>query len=198
MAEAKRKGTRKGRDFLLQAGFALIAHGGLDALTLRGLAQAAPCALGTVSYHFANRQALLDALFGVYVLPHLRLHIKPAYSMNVADGLRDIIKTHLPFSPEAEKIWHVRMNYLTFAAANPKYRKMLHHARQESENYFTAQFTRLAKSGHLHKNILPAQCAVDFLLLLEGTGVSMLQVNTNARSAYAERLMRWLDAQLHH
>ena len=197
MAEAKRKGTRKGRDFLLQAGFALIAHGGLDALTLRGLAQAANCALGTVSYHFANRQELLDAIFAAYVLPHLRLHIKPAYSMNVADGLRDIIKTHLPFSTEAEKIWHVRMNYLTFAAAHPKYRKMLHHARQESENYFTTQFTRLAKAGQLPQTN-PKQCAVDFLLLLEGVGVSMLQVNTNARSFYAERLMRWLDAQLHH
>lgn len=195
----RNKEQSKGRNALLDAGFNLIASHGLQALTLRGIGDDAGCALGTVSYHFAHKDELLSAIFTERVLPAICPHIKPALILEPEAGLRDIIKTQLPFTTELEKLWQVRMSYLSFATGNPKYRNLLQRAQQQSVIYFTTQFDRLIKSRarrSLPNDQTAQHLAVDFLLLLEGAGINMLQVNITERSIYAERVMQWLNRLL--
>lgn len=188
--------SRGGIACLLDAAVDLIADKGLETLTLRGLAKAAGCSLGTVSYHFTNKDDLLAGVFSERVLPRLRPHIKPVFTMDPAEGLQDIIKNQLPFTLETERLWRVRINYLNFAANNPKYRNQLQCAQQQSELYFAEQFERLKKAGRIHSEQTAHQLSVDFLLLLEGAGLNMIQVTMIARSFYAARVMDWLTRLL--
>jgi len=86
----KRKGGR--RDEILQIARTLFAEKGFEAASIREIGDAAGILSGSLYYHFATKDDMLDELVRPFVLPLLKHYEEIAHSdADAPDRLRDMI-----------------------------------------------------------------------------------------------------------
>lgn len=86
---------------LIEAAVSLISEKGVEALSVAALARSVGMDRGTVYYHFANREALLEAV-GAWSAEQLGRGFAPAESQ---DSRIDFIARFVLDNPELIKLW---------------------------------------------------------------------------------------------
>ena len=183
--------ARQGVAPLLHAAFICIAKQGVEKLTMRQVAQQANCALGTMTYHFASKQELIECVFIEYVLPIIHICNQAHYQFDPATALREDIKASLPFATETEQIWRVRFALLHFSTNNPQFRALIQKTQHTAQSGLEKRYARLKSLNRLRTPFTNNSLAIQTLLIVEGAGLNMLQAPPSQRALYGEQVLHW-------
>jgi AcrR family transcriptional regulator len=108
------------RGELLDAAVSLLAERGFSETSLRNVATRAGCTTGSVTHHFADRQALLVALLvRAHEAAALRMLVKANTSRTPMQRLRAVLLEALPLDRKRMIEWRVWLAFWNEAATNP-------------------------------------------------------------------------------
>lgn len=187
-------GARPGQAVLVDAAFEKIAIGGLDGLTMRMVADAAGCSLGTLSYHFNSREDLISAVFTDHILPAIHAPQSEQRPPDPVAAFVNDIKTALPFGGRAEQIWRVRLELTGFSARNPKFRSLSARAQHTHQQQLVKAYARLADLNLLSDTSSVSLLARQTAAMETGTAITMMQMKPTERTEPAEALLAWITA----
>ena len=186
---------RSGIEPLLAGGYQILAQKGLEALTYRALAARVDCSVGTVSYHFPQKEDLLTAILNAQITPQWRPKLRHISPQEPLVELREIVKQILPLTDKMDLWWRARLNLFAFRASHPKLRAEMKKSFLETEAFYAQKFTLIKRQNDkkLTTTMTAQELSRHFILLLEGAGTSMLQLNMPERSDYGAPVLDWLD-----
>jgi AcrR family transcriptional regulator len=187
-------GARPGQPVLVEAAFDNIATDGLDGMTMRRVANAAGCSLGTLSYHFNSREDLISAVFTDHILPAIHAQQSERRSPDPVAAFMNDIKAALPFGGSAEKIWRVRLELTGFSARNPKFRALAARAQQTHQQQLVKAYDRLVSLNRLSDTSSVSLLARQTAAMETGTAMTMMQMKPTERAEPAEALLAWITA----
>ena len=160
------------RAAVFQAVWALVAHGGTEAVTFRRVAQAAGVSVGRVQHHFGTRDelvrascaAMIEGAHGVYEsLPD-----------DPVQRLRFIVLHAVPDSRQAKVGTAVWFSYLAKSTDDPRIRRLLAETKRGAEQELAGLLTRAARDGRLTGVPDPQLTARRLLALADGLTLRVL------------------------
>ncbi|MGC6476034.1 MAG: TetR/AcrR family transcriptional regulator [Parvibaculales bacterium] len=186
---------RSGIEPLLLGGYQILAQKGLDALTYRALAAKLNCSVGTLSYHFPQKEDLLTAILASQINPRWRPKLRHISPQEPLVELCEIVKQILPLTNEMDMWWRARLNLFAFRAGHPKLRAEMKKGFLETEAFYAQKFNLLKRQNQkqLAVTMTAQELSRHFILLLEGAGASMLQLSMPERSDYGAPILNWLN-----
>lgn len=185
--------TRKGALPLVETAYQWLADHGMGHFNLRAIANEAGCSLGTLTYHFPAKEDLLEAIIDIHITPVMKnLPIKNSPQDPLAE-IKDTVKAVLPLHDDMDIWWRARVHLHAFRNSHPRLRSRMRKAWHDNASYFGAKFERLVRQGTAIQNQDPEKLCRHYLLMLEGAGLTMLQLNMPERAQYGEPILAWLD-----
>jgi AcrR family transcriptional regulator len=187
--QAERRAETEHR--VLEAAIDLVAGGGVKALTLAAVGEAAGYSRGIVTHHFGSRRGLLDALaremqgrFGA-----------PAPRGTGLERLRDLVGAYLLSLAERERDIHVFLVLWTEAIASDPDLRPVFAERDASFRTSMADAVRAGMAdGSIRGDVDAEALAVALVGLMRGVGLQRLlspeAVDVEAIGAQAEALLR--------
>jgi len=162
----------------------LIAELGIENLTMRQVADAAKVSLGTITYHFRSKEALIAAaLESGYELPD----DWDQYKGSPAAQLRRIALSYALHSPK-ERWWRFWVNYVAMSTRDSEIQATQAKRFDKQRRFWIRLFTEGKELGEIRDDI-PIEETVD-RMLVEVHGHVILQlvkpsakIRTNARDA---------------
>ncbi len=186
--------SRIGAMPIIETAYYWLAHNGIGRFTLRAIAEKTNCSLGTLTYHFPSKDDLLEAIIDCHITPRLRHWMTKPHTQAPLSELRALVKTLLPLTEEMDIWWRTRLHLYAFRAAHPKLRNQMKQVFLETEMFFEKKFTRHIHQASSPPHDDPSKLCRHFLLMLEGAGLIMLQLNMSERAQYGEPLLSWLGS----
>lgn len=111
------------RAMIVTAACTVIANDGLDATTIRRIADQADCSSGMVTHYFESRELLLRAaLRQVHEIAGNRM-LHTIESVPPSDALRAVIEQSLPLDEDRQDEWRVWLAFWGQAATDPELAK---------------------------------------------------------------------------
>ncbi|WP_161993289.1 TetR/AcrR family transcriptional regulator [Lacisediminimonas profundi] len=188
-----RPGTQRQQDYLLGVVYDLISEHGIDALTMRQVAQASNVSTGTINYHFQNKENLvISALENAYQLPK----DWEQYRGSPAAQLRRIALSYV-LRASSDRWWRFWINYL---AASTRHEEMQVHqeARFDKQLAFWSSLVAdgIAK-GEFCEGLDPVDTAREMLILVHGLiAMQFMKPDAKTRAFARERINKGVDALL--
>jgi AcrR family transcriptional regulator len=171
----------------------LIAEQGIENLTMRQVADVAKVSLGTITYHFRSKEALVAAaLESGYELPD----DWDQYKGSPAAQLRRIALSYALQSPK-ERWWRFWINYVAMSTRNAEVRAIQTKRFDKQRRFWIKLFTKGKELGEIRGD-LPIEETVDGMLV-EVHGHVILQLlkpNPRMRMDAREAIDRMIDAIL--
>ena len=178
---------------LVEIAYKWLAFHGMGKFTLRAIAKEAECSLGTLTYHFPNKSDLLEAIIDVHITPLMRKPRAKRWPQDPLKEIKETVKAMLPLSEDMDIWWRARVHLHAFRDAHPRLRSRMKKTVQEAEAHYGAQFAILTRQEKSLHNQNPEKLCRHFLLMLEGAGLTMLQLSMSERAHYGEPILSWLD-----
>ena len=151
-----------------------------------------------MTYHFPGKDDLLEAIIDVHIIPVMKnLPVKNRPQDPLAE-IKDMVKSYLPLSEDMDLWWRARVHLLAYRDAHPRLRSRMRKALQENESHHHGKFDRLVRQAPALRGQDPQKLCRHYLLMLEGAGLTMLQLSLPERAQYGEPVLAWLDALVVH
>ena len=192
-AQSARPGSQRQQDYLLGVVYDLISAHGIDALTMRQVAQASKVSTGTINYHFQNKENLvISALENAYRLPN----DWEQYRGSPAAQLRRIALSYV-LRASSDRWWRFWINYL---ATSTRHAEMQAHQEVRFDKQL-AFWSNLVVDGiakeELRPGLDPVDTARELLILVHGlVAMQFMKPDAKTRSYARERINRGIDALL--
>lgn len=175
---------------LVTATWAVIAEEGIEAATIRRIAEAAGCTTGRITHYFdAKDDILVAALRAVHLAAASRMAaaIAAGHNRDPVDALRSVLQEALPLDAQRRIEWRVWLAFWSRAASEQTLREEQAHRYAEWRSLLTSLV------GALEPERAPAAMTVDVDLLaatIDGLGV---QAVLEPRRFTARRLEAAID-----
>jgi AcrR family transcriptional regulator len=172
--------TRRGplqREYLLGVVYDLISEFGIEALTMRQVAEASNVSTGTINYHFKNKQNLIiAALEAAYQLPE----DWEQYKGSPAAQLRRITLSYV-LRATSDRWWRFWINYLAYSTRDAE--MQAHQAvRYERQRGFWANLISDGiRKGEFRPDLDPHATAQNLLIATHGL-VTLQFMNADAET----------------
>ena len=171
----------------------LISEHGIDALTMRQVAEASQVSTGTINYHFKNKENLvISALENAYKLPH----DWEQYRGSPASQLRRIALSYV-LRAGGDRWWRFWINYL---AASTRHDAMRAHQEVRFDKqleFWSGLVAEGITKEEFREGLDPAEAARELLILVHGlVAMQFIKPDTRTRSFARERINRSVDALL--
>jgi AcrR family transcriptional regulator len=188
-----RPATQRQQDYLLGVVYDLISEHGIDALTMRQVAEASNVSTGTINYHFQNKENLvISALEAAYQLPR----DWDSCSGSPAAQLRRIALSYV-LRASSDRWWRFWINYL---AASTRHEEMQAHQETRFDKqlaFWSNLVVEGVAKGELRKSLDPTDTARELLILVHGLlSVQFIKPDAKTRSFARERINKAVDALL--
>ncbi|MVT63580.1 TetR family transcriptional regulator [Bradyrhizobium pachyrhizi] len=171
----------------------LIAEQGIENLTMRQVADVAKVSLGTITYHFRSKEALIAAaLESGYELPD----DWDQYKGSPAAQLRRIALSYALQSPK-ERWWRFWINYVAMSTRDPEIQAIQTKRFDRQRRFWIKLFTEGKELGEIRDDI-PIEETVD-RMLVEVHGHIILQLvkpSPRMRMNAREAINRMIDETL--
>jgi AcrR family transcriptional regulator len=182
------------REEVVQAAWTVIADEGLEAATVRRIAEVAGCTTGRVTHWFSDKDEVLVAALR-------RVNDAAAARMTVAveredpeDALRAVLVEALPLDDERRREWRVWLAFWGATLAEPA-------LQEENERRYAewrAALTKLVRAarrrGHLDVSVDVAPTVDGLVALVDGLG---MQATMAVTTLPAKATLATLDGHLH-
>jgi AcrR family transcriptional regulator len=169
---------------LVDAAWRVIAEEGLEAATMRRIAEAAGCTTGRVTHYFDSKDdVLVAALREVYrrAAERIRRHIGGA---DVATVLLDVLVDALPVDEDRQLEWKVWLAFWGRAAADERLR------REQEQRYaeWRGLLDMLIRRARPHDAAADRRTAVDLIAgAIDGLGIQTVLEPASFTSARLRR-----------
>jgi AcrR family transcriptional regulator len=192
-AHSVRPGSLRQQDYLLSIVYDLISAHGIDALTMRQVAQASNVSTGTINYHFQNKENLvISALENAYRLPK----DWEQYRGSPAAQLRRIALSYV-LRASSDRWWRFWINYL---AASTRHEEMQAHQEVRFDKQLEFWSSLVADgiaNAELRAELDPLDSARELLVLVHGlVAMQFMKPDAKTRGYARERINRGIDALL--
>lgn len=192
-AHNSRPASQRQREYLLGVVYDLISEHGIDALTMRQVAEASNVSTGTINYHFRNKENLvISALENAYRLPR----DWEQYRGSPASQLRRIALSYV-LRASSDRWWRFWINYLAASTRD-------HEMQMHQEVRFDKQlefWSGLVADGiardEFRADLDPADTALELLILVHGlVTMQFMKPDSRTRSFARERINQAIDSLL--
>ena len=169
----------------------LIADSGLEAVTIRDVAQAAGCSTAIVSHYFHNKRELLLFTY--------RYSIEAARALTDAsfgpggDSLKTYISALMPFDDVRRTHWKIWFAFWAKAVADAKFAEIQKECVRRTRGEIERILDRLHANGEIVAGVDRALQARRLLVLIMGLAV---QVVFDEEDWTHERQLTFVDAEL--
>jgi TetR/AcrR family transcriptional regulator, transcriptional repressor of bet genes len=172
---------------LVDAAWRVIAEEGLEAATMRRIAEAAGCTTGRVTHYFDSKDdVLVAALREVYrrAAERIRRHIGGA---DVAAVLLDVLVDALPVDEDRQLEWKVWLAFWGRAAADER----LRHEQEQRYAEWRGLLDMLIRRARPHDAAADRRTAVDLIAgAIDGLGIQAVLEPASFTSARLRRAAR--------
>lgn len=160
---------RTSRERIIDAGIALLAERGFAETSLRNVAARAGCTTGSVTHHFADRQALLVAMLRAAHDAAARRMIEVAQRQRTARGrLKAVLQEALPLDARRLREWKVWLAFWAEAANDQALAKENAARQEEWELLLESLLLPLVRDSRARRRALE-----ELLVLIDGLGVRL-------------------------
>jgi AcrR family transcriptional regulator len=171
----------------------LISEHGIDALTMRQVAEASGVSTGTINYHFKNKENLvISALETAYQLPDDWAE----YQGSPAAQLKRLALGYA-LKVSSSRWWRFWINYL---AASTRSEEMQAHQETRFDKqllFWTSLVAEGVKKGEFKKGLAPEEAARELLILVHGLlSVQFMKPDAKMRTFARDRILQAIDAMM--
>jgi TetR/AcrR family transcriptional repressor of bet genes len=157
----------------------LTAKGGIEAVTMRGVAADAGMSLGQVQHYFASKDELLAFAFelvGEQVAARISRRADPVAEEEPEPRqfVRNVLIEMLPLDEERSLEAHVSFAYLARAAVAPDLAAQLRKLNADLQDFVVDQIRRGQRGGTVPVHLDPAREARTLLAVLDGLTAHVL------------------------
>lgn len=186
-AQNTRPGSERQQNHLLGVVYDLISEHGIDALTMRQVAEASGVSTGTINYHFKNKENLvISALETAYQLPDDWAE----YQGSPAAQLKRLALGYA-LKVSSSRWWRFWINYV---AASTRSEEMQAHQEVRFDKqlrFWTDLVAEGMKKGEFRKDLNAEDAARELLILVHGLlTVQFLNPDAKFRSYAKERILQ--------
>jgi AcrR family transcriptional regulator len=180
------------------AAVSLIAKGGMDAATIREIAQASGYSKGVVEHYFENKEELISG-----ALASINAHYEYRITHNTAgldgiDALRKRLQLTLPLNKTIRDEWKVRLVFWSMAAVQNDLRKAQEQRFERAADVFEQDILRAVSIGELQIYRPAAELARHLFTGVAGVSVVALQSRNRFTRRFLLAEIDTMIAQLGH
>jgi AcrR family transcriptional regulator len=182
---SSRPKTLQRRKELLGVVYELISEHGIDAVTMRQIAQAADISTGTINYHFKNRHNLVIlALEAAYELPE----DWRSYDGSPLAQLQRLASGYI-FRSSRERFWLFWINYTAQSTRDDEMRRRQNDRYEKQRKFWKELLKAGIAAGEIDPAIDPEKTADDLLLAGHALVLRQIQSPTPATRELARALL---------
>ena len=182
---SSRPKTLQRRKELLGVVYELISEHGIDAVTMRQIAQAADISTGTINYHFKNRHNLVIlALEAAYELPE----DWRSYEGSPLAQLQRLASGYI-FRSSRERFWLFWINYTAQSTRDDEMRRRQNDRYEKQRKFWKELLKAGIAAGEIDTAIDPEKTADDLLLTGHALVLRQIQSPTPATRELARALL---------
>lgn len=172
----------------------IIAQDGIEALSMRVLAARLGCSVGTLTYHFASKQDLLEQVFTQYTVGTPEFFDNVLYGEQWVDDVIGRVRKLLPLYPERDTQWRVHLAYWAYSLpAGPEESTVVHKALRSCHKVCAALFEKAQMSGNVDKSYSATDLGVQFTQIIQGTIFGMLHEPVSTREELVTPIRAYLE-----
>ncbi len=189
-AQNVRPGSERQQNHLQGVVYDLISEHGIDALTMRQVAEASGVSTGTINYHFRNKENLIiSALETAYQLPSDWAE----YQGSPAAQLKRLALSYT-LRNNSNRWWRFWINYL---AASTRSEEMQAHQEVRFDKqlrFWTELVAEGMKKGEFRKDLDAEDAARELLILVHGLlTVQFMKPDAKMRGFAKDRVLRAIE-----
>ena len=163
----------------------LIAKGGMDAATIRQIAQASGYSKGVVEHYFENKEDLISgALDSINARYEYRVK-KTTAGLEGMEALRKRLRATLPLNKTIRDEWKVRLVFWSMAAIREELRKAQEQRFERAADAFEQDIESAVRIGQLRIYRSSAELARHLFTGVAGLSVVAL----HSRNRYSKRFL---------
>jgi AcrR family transcriptional regulator len=156
------------RDLVARVAADLIAEHGLEALTVRRVAEAAGYSTTVVSHYFTDRRDLVTAIYRAAAARSLERF--EAALVDAADPLQSCLEALLAMDDEGLRDWRTRFAFWALAVADPDLAREQDERVQSARRRLVAVLERERARGRVPDGLDLADAAYRLLVMVHGVG----------------------------
>lgn len=190
-AQNTRPGSQRQQDYLLGVVYDLISEHGIDALTMRQVAEASNVSTGTINYHFQNKENLvISALEAAYQLPR----DWEEYRGSPAAQLRRIALSYV-LRASSDRWWRFWINYLAASTRNAEMQAHQEVRFDKQLAFWSSLAADGIEKGELREDLIPEEVALELLILVHGlVAMQFMKPDAKTRSFARDRIIKAVAA----
>jgi AcrR family transcriptional regulator len=182
---SSRPKTLQRRKELLGVVYELISEHGIDAVTMRQIAQAAEISTGTINYHFKNRHNLVIlALEAAYELPE----DWRSYEGSPLAQLQRLASGYIFRSPR-DRFWLFWINYTAQSTRDDEMRRRQNDRYEKQRKFWRELLKAGVAAGELDPAVDPEKTADELLMMGHALVLRQIQSPTPATRELARALL---------
>lgn len=182
-----RPGSERQQNHLLGIVYELISEHGIDAVTMRQVAQASGVSTGTINYHFQNKENLvISALEAAYQLPG-------DWDEHKGSPAAKLTRLALGYATKIldSRWWCFWINYLAASTRNQQLQAHQEIRFDRQLLFWSDLIAEGIRQGEFKKNIDSTAAATDLLILVHGLlSLQFMKPTAKTRSLAKERILK--------
>ncbi|MGV3655965.1 MAG: TetR/AcrR family transcriptional regulator [Noviherbaspirillum sp.] len=181
------------QQYLLGVVYDLISERGIDAFTMRQVAEASGMSTGTINYHFKSKENLIiSALEEAYQLPQ----DWEEYKGSPVAQLRRLALYYV-FHASSNRWWRFWINCVAAGTRDEELQRHQHERFERQMQFWTRLIEDGMAKGDIRPDTDPAAAARDLLITVHGLLVlQLMSVDTQMRNLARERINQAIDQLL--
>ncbi|MCP5193881.1 MAG: TetR/AcrR family transcriptional regulator [Pseudomonadales bacterium] len=162
------------RQELYAVAAALIANGGMEAATIRDIAQASGYSKGVVEHYFENKDELISGALAWVNQQYEQRVEKVTAGFSGLEALRKRMKATLPLDKTVRNEWKVRLVFWSLAGIHPELRKAQEQRFQKALDFFERDIADAIRMGEISSEENSADRARRLLNMTTGISTAAL------------------------
>jgi AcrR family transcriptional regulator len=183
----QRRADQGRRDEVATATFNVIARVGLDRTSIREIAQEMKVSTGVLTYHFRNKEELLDFVFDSVV--EILAGNGHFGVFETVDAFKESFLAIMPTTEERRQWWKVWLAFATGSYSRPSQRRHLEELSGRIIAAWKASLDHLVNAGELHPDLDLDREVATLGYLFDGMGTSGVRAPELGATAEQRRVL---------
>ena len=177
------------RNDVAEATWRVIGKLGMNATTIRAIAEELECSTGAIVHYFKNKDDLF--IFSLHLATErlARRIEKCRQGVSGHETLRRVFAEYLPLDDERALEWHIWVAFLTRSVNNPRLTQEQREWYEGFQNLLRDIIIEGQQSGAFRDDIDPTEEADTLIALVDGIGVHAIRDPQHFPPAYQAALM---------